>query len=306
MFLIIPTLGLIMLLGGMYILRDGLQSFAGKGLHQTLLWMTATPGRGFFSGTVATALVQSSTALSVAAVSFVDAELLPFQNALALIVGSNIGSTVTNQLLAFPLERFALIAMLSGAFGYLFLPSRWRYLALSLSGLGTLFLALAFLESGLAPLAESSQVQAFLHNLGDHHVQGVIAGTLLSALLHSSSATAGIVMVLAQEGWITMPTALAFIFGANIGTCFTAVLAALATSRSAQRVALFHVLLNVFGVLLFYPFLTPMSGMLAALGGSLARQVANAHTLFNVISSLLALPLLPAAAQLMVRLLPDA
>ena len=93
MFIIIPTLGLMLLLGGMYILRQGLQAFAGKGLHQALLWMTATPGRGFWSGTVVTALLQSSTALSVAAVSFVDAGLLPFENALALILGSNIGST---------------------------------------------------------------------------------------------------------------------------------------------------------------------------------------------------------------------
>lgn len=305
MYIIIPTLGLMLLLGGMYILRQGLQAFAGKGLHQALLWMTATPGRGFWSGTVATALLQSSTALSVAAVSFVDAGLLPFENALALILGSNIGSTVTTQLLAFPLERFAIMAMLTGALGYLFLPNRWRYLALSLCGLGTLFLALAFLEGGLAPLAENAKVQKFLHGLGDHHLQGVAAGTLLSALLHSSSATTGIVMILAEDGWITMPTALAFIFGANIGTCFTAVLAALATSRSAQRVALFHVLLNVFGVLVFYPFLTPMANILASLGGSLARQAANAHTLFNLISSLLALPLLPASTVLLEKILPD-
>ena len=304
MLVLIPTLGLIILLGGMYILRLGLQSFAGKRFHRGLLWMTATPTRGFWAGTIATALLQSSTALSVAAVSFVDAGLLPFENALGLILGSNIGTTVTNQLLAFPLERFALLAMAGGALGFLFLSSRWRFLALSLSGLGTLFLALALLESGLAPLAEQAAVQKFLHQLGDHHFQGILAGTLLSAILHSSSATTGIVMVLTQEGWVTLPTALAFIFGANIGTCFTAVLASLATSRAAQRVALFHVLLNVFGVLIFYPFLLPLAQGLSLLGGSLARQVANAHTLFNLISSLLAFPLLPLSTRLLKKVLP--
>jgi phosphate:Na+ symporter len=104
-------------------------------------------------------------------------------------------------------------------------------------------------------------------------------------------------MLLTEDGWITMQTALAFIFGANIGTCFTAILASLATNRAAQRVAIFHVLLNVFGVLLFMPFLTPITNFLEWIGGSSSLQVANAHTLFNVISSLVAFPLLPWATK---------
>lgn len=288
----------------MHTLRQGLQSFAGKRLHQILLWMTATPWRGFWSGTALTALLQSSTALTVTSVSFVDAGLLPFENALGLVLGTNIGTTVTTQLLAFPLDRFALLAMAGGAIGFVFLSSRWRYLALSFIGLGTLFFALTLFQAGLAPIADQPLIQNFLHQLGDHHFQGVLAGTLLSALLHSSSATTGIVMLLAEQGWLTLPTALAFIFGANIGTCFTAVVASLATSRAAQRVALFHVLLNVFGVLLFYPFLLPLAQGLSLLGGNLARQVANAHTAFNLLSSLIAFPLLPLATRFLKRILP--
>ena len=288
----------------MQVLRQGLQSFAGLRLCQALRQMTSTPWRGFWSGTISTALLQSSTALTVMAVSFVDAGLLPFENSLALILGSNIGSTVTTQLLALPLERLTPYIMIFGALGSLFIPNRGRFLSLSLFGLGILFFALSLLQAGMAPLADLPAIQIFLRQLGDNHLQGVLAGTLLSALLHSSSATTGIVMLLTEDGWLTLPTALAFIFGANIGTCFTAVLAALGSTRAAQRVALFHVLLNVFGVLIFLPFVGPLARGLTLIGGSLSQQVANAHTLFNVLSSVLAFPLLPWATRFLKKLLP--
>lgn len=304
MYLITLVLGLCLLLWGMQVLRQGLQSFAGLRLHQVLRWMTATPWRGFWSGSISTAVLQSSTALTVMAVSFVNAGLLPFENALALIIGSNVGTTLTTQLLAFPLDHITPYIMIFGALGYLFMPNQGRFLFLSIFGLGILFFSLSLLQAGMAPLADLPVIQHFLQQLGDNHLQGVIAGTVLSALLHSSSATTGIVMLLTQDGWITLPTALAFVFGANIGTCFTAVLAALASSRAAQRVALFHVLLNVFGVLLFLPFVGPLAEGLAYMGGSLSRQVANAHTLFNLLSSLLAFPLLPWATRFLKKTLP--
>jgi Na+/phosphate symporter len=238
------------------------------------------------------------------AVSFVDAELLPFGNALALILGSNIGTTLTTQLLAFPLEQITPYLMLLGSLGYLLIPNRGRFLSLSLFSLGMLFFALSLLQVGMAPLAGLPVIQNFLRQLGDNHLEGVIAGTVLSALLHSSSATTGIVMLLTEDGWLTLPTALAFIFGANIGTCFTAILAALASSRAAQRVALFHVLLNVFGVLIFLPFVGTLAAGLTLMGGSLSRQVANAHTLFNLLSSFLAFPLLPWATRSLKKILP--
>lgn len=304
MYLLTLILGLGLLLWGMKVLRKGLQSFAGLYLRQLLLWMTATPIRGFWAGGISTAFLQSSTALTVMAVSFVDAELLPFENALALILGSNIGTTLTTQLLAFPIAYITPYLLILGALGYLFIPNRIRYLFLSIFGLSLLFFAMSMLQSGLAPLADRPWVQQFLQQLGDNHLKGVLAGTLLSALLHSSSATTGIVMLLTEDGWITLPTALASIFGANIGTCFTAVLAAMASSRAAQRVALFHVLLNVFGVLLFLPLVHPLAQGLTFMGGGLSRQVANAHTLFNILSSLLAFPLLPRATQFLKRILP--
>ncbi len=286
----------------MHTLRQGLQLFATSQLKQILDRMTATPRRSFVSGIFITALLQSSTALTLMTISFVDAGLMPYENALGLILGSNIGTTMTNQLLAFPLERLAPPIFALGALGFLFIPNRWRYLALALSGLGILFFALDFLENGLSPLANLEITQNFLHNLGNNHLQGVLAGTLLSALLHSSSATTGLAMILSQEGWVSLPTVMAIIFGANIGTCFTAIVASLTSSRAAQRVALFHIILNVFGVMLFYPFLNPLSNLLQLFSSSPARQAANAHTFFNLFSSLLAFPLLPLVTRLLKKI----
>lgn len=300
--LILTLIGLALLLTGMSTLREGLERFAGSQLKQTLLKLTATPSKGFLSGIVATGFLQSSTALTVLAVSFVDARLIGFENALGLILGSNIGTTLTPQLLAFPLTNVSLWFIFSGLIGFWLMRGQTRFLLLALTGLGTMFFSLSVLESAMAPLTEMSWVQSRLHQLDNSYILCIIAGTLLSALLHSSSAATGIAMVLTEEGWLNLPASLAFIFGVNIGTCFTAVIVSFFTSRAAQRVAIFHVLLNVFGVILFLPFITVLAEIIGNLGGSLSRQVANAHTIFNLTSSLVALPLLPYASRLLQRI----
>ncbi|NLP42997.1 MAG: Na/Pi cotransporter family protein [Peptococcaceae bacterium] len=300
--LIATVLGLTFLLVGMYILRDGLHRFAGSHLAKVLLKLTSTPNRGFFSGIVLTGFLQSSTALTVMAVSFVDAGLLKYQNALGLILGSNIGSTLTPQLLAFPLGEISVWLILAGLGGYLLFKSNKRYLLLAIAGLGTMFGALELLEAAMSPLVEMGFVRKFLLQLDNNYLYSILAGTVLSAVLHSSSAATGIAMILTEEGWFNLPASLAFIFGANIGTCFTALLVSVFTARAAQRVALFHVLLNVFGVVIFYPLIELTAEIISLLGGNLSRQVANAHTIFNLITSLLALPLLPYASRLLERL----
>ncbi|KUO65639.1 MAG: Na/Pi-cotransporter [Gracilibacter sp. BRH_c7a] len=291
--------GLALLLFGLKTLRNGLEKFAGSNFQQTLMKLTSTLGKGFLTGIVATGLLQSSTALTLMAVSFVDAQIISFRNALGLILGSNIGTTITPQILAFPIKEIALWLILNGLLGYVILKGQKRYLFSALAGLGVMLLSLSILESAMIPLSELPQVQSWLQQIGNNNFFAVLVGTVLSALLHSSSATTGIAMVLTQEGWITLPTALALLFGANIGTCFTALIVSFFTSRAAQRVAIFHVLINIFGVIIFYPFLDQIANLLTLLGGSLSRQVANAHTIFNVVSALIALPLLPSVIRLL-------
>jgi len=294
--------GLTFLLAGMYILREGLHKFAGPHLARILLKLTSTPNKGFLSGIVLTGFLQSSTALTVMAESFVDAGLLKYQNALGLILGSNIGTTITPQLLAFSLSEISLWLVIAGSAGYFLLKSNKRFLLLAVAGLGTMFGALGLLEAAMAPLIEMSFVRTILLKLDNNYLYCILAGTVLSAVLHSSSAATGIAMVLTEEGWFNLPASLAFIFGANIGTCFTALLVSVFTSRAAQRVALFHVLLNVFGVVIFYPLIDLTAEIISLIGGNLSRQVANAHTIFNLITSVLALPLLPYASRLLQKL----
>lgn len=300
--LLIAGVGLSLLLLGMIILREGLQKFAGSHFQQILLKLTATPSKGFISGIVATGFLQSSTALTVMAISFVDARLIGVENALGLILGSNIGTTITPQLLAFPLTKISIWLILIGLGGHRFIKSHARFLLLSIAGLGIMFYSLSVLESAMVPLTKMSFVQNWLHRLDNNYLYSILAGTVLSALLHSSSATTGIAMVLTEEGWLNLPASLAFIFGANIGTCFTALFVSFFASKAAQRVAIFHILLNVFGVILFYPFIGLTAEIISILGGNLSRQVANAHTTFNLITSLLAFPLLPYASRFLQKI----
>lgn len=300
--LLLTIFGLALLLSGMKILKGALIKFAGSQFQQALHRLTATPLKSFFSGIFATGIMQSSTALTVMAVSFVDAQLISFNHTLGLILGSNIGTTITPQILAFPINKFSPWLILSGLVGYLLFKKKIRFLLLSFVGLGIMFLSITVLESAMLPLMELQTVQDTLHQLDNSRFACILAGTLLSALLHSSSAATGIVMVLTTEGWLNLPASLAFIIGANIGTCFTALVVSFFTSRAAQRVAIFHVLLNVFGALLFFPFLNLMADLITSLGGNLSRQVANAHTIFNLISSLIAFPLLPYASRLLEKI----
>jgi phosphate:Na+ symporter len=299
---LLSVFGLLLLLTGMSFLRNGLEKFAGQHFKEALHRLTATPGKGFLSGIVATGFLQSSTALTVMAVSLVDARLLPFTNALGLILGSNIGTTITPQLLAFPLDKISVWLILPGLILYLYKKSRLRYLMLALAGLGIMFFSLTVLQSAMAPLTARPAVQNWLHHLGNSFAYSILAGTFISAVLHSSSAATGLAMLLTAEGWLNLPGALAFIFGANIGTCFTALFVSFFASRAAQRVAIFHVLLNIFGVLIFFPFINLLADILSTFGGSLSRQVANAHTVFNLVSSLLAFPLLPYASRLLLKI----
>ncbi len=294
--------GIILLLAGMNFLREGLKKFAGSYFQEILHKLTVTSGKGFISGIVVTAFLQSSTALTVMAVSLVDAELICFENTLGLILGSNIGSTLTSQLMAFPLDKISIWLIVIGSAGFVLIKVRTRFLLLSLAGIGVMFFSLSLLEAAMIPITGMSWVQNSLHSLHSNHFYCILAGTFFSALLHSSSAATGIAMVLTEEGWLSLPASFAFILGANIGTCFTALIVSFFASRSAQKVAIFHVLINVFGVIVFYPFLSPFTKIITLLGDNLSRQVANTHTFFNLASSLLVLPLLPLVIRLLNRL----
>ncbi|MDN5346781.1 MAG: phosphate:Na+ symporter [Clostridia bacterium] len=297
------SLGVGLLLMGMQFLRQGLAGMARHRFEQILRRAASTPWRGLCWGTLATALVQSSTAATVFTVGLVDAGLISFRQSLGLILGANIGTCVTVQILAFDLEELALPMLLVSLL--LLIPARSRPLGLTLLGTGMIFLSLSLLTQALQPWREAPALLGPLAAAAASPWQGLLAGVIVTALLHSSSAVTSLTMILAAQGLLPLPAALTVVLGANIGTCITALAAAVFASRAAQQTALAHFLLNIFGAFIFLPFLGIISSFLSWLSPSMARQIAHFHTFFNVATSLAALPLVGALAGVTTWILPE-
>ncbi|MBF7083271.1 Na/Pi cotransporter family protein [Desulfallas sp. Bu1-1] len=298
--------GLYMLLRGMQVMKGGLENLSRAKMRRVLATMTATPVTAALSGMLLTMLAQSSTAISVLAIGFVNAGLLNLVQAIGILLGANVGTCVTVQLISFNLYRLALPAATAGAALWLLgRNSPYGQAGRALFGFGVVFAGLWLMASALVPLQQAPWLTETLVSLGQSPVLAVLAGALASALLHSSAAATGIVMLLTNQQLISLPTAVALVLGNNIGTCFTAVLASLSGSRAGKQVAAAHVLLNLLGALLFLPLLEPFSALVEYTAGSIPRQVANAHTLFNIISSLVVLPVIYPFTALVRLIVPD-
>lgn len=281
-----------MLLWGMQIMKEGLENLSREKMRQALATLTATPLKAALTGLVFTILAQSSTAMSVITIGFVNAGLMNLAQAIGILLGANVGTCITVQLLSFNLFHLAAPAAALGIVFWALLGNRPAgQLGRSLCGFGLVFAGLQLMANALAPLQQAPWFFEALLSLQYSPVMAVLTGALASALLHSSAAATGIAMLLSQQHLIALPTAVAIVLGNNIGTCITAVLASLGGSRAGQQVATAHVLLNVLGALLFLPLLHPFSALVAYTADTLPRQVANAHTLFNIFSSLITLPL---------------
>lgn len=298
--------GLFLLLRGMQIMKRGLENLSRDRMKRSLAALTATPLVGALTGTVLTMLAQSSTAISVLSVGFVNAGLMNLEQAVAILLGANVGTCVTVQLISFDLFRLALPAALAGLVLWA-VKGRGPagQLGRALFGFGAVFAGLWLMSQSLAPLREAAWFTGTIVALQQNHLLSVLSGVLASALLHSSAAATGIVMLLSGQQLIELPTAVAMVLGNNIGTCITAVLASLSGPRAGKQVAAAHVLLNVLGAALFLPLLHPFTALVSLTAGDLPRQVANAHTIFNVLSSLVVLPLVYPFTALVRLLVPD-
>ncbi len=318
--------GLGMFLFGMKIMSEGLQKVAGKKLRQILSMVSNNRFVGCGVGAIVTSIVQSSSATTVMLVSFVDAGLMTFVQALGVILGANIGTTVTAQLIAFKITEYALPAVAAGVLLKFFSGRGKRvYVGDILLGFGLLFCGLAIMKAGFAPLKESETFISFFTKFNADNYLGILmcvmVGSVLTMILQSSSATVGITMVLAMQGLLDFPTSVALILGDNIGTTITAELASVGAGINAHRTARAHTLFNVVGVLniiLFYPLFIKVviwvTETFMAIGApdlvvegervNVARYVANAHTMFNVVNALFFLMVLPYLAKAAIWLTP--
>ena len=299
--------GLGLFLYGMKLMSDGLENIAGEKLESILEKITSNKIMGVLVGTIVTAIIQSSSAITVMVVSFVNAGLMTLGQATGVILGSNIGTTITAQMVSLKLEVIAPIFIGIGAIVIVVTKNkRVKDLAYIALGFGVLFMGMGLMSSSLKPVSELAIFNKFILLVGKNSILGVLIGILITAILQSSSATTGILVALAVSGNLDMSVAFPIILGCNIGTCITAILAGLTANRIAKKAALLHLFFNIFGTILFLPFSDKVVMIVQYLTpDNVARQVANAHTIFNVVITIFILPISKYFVKLVNKILPD-
>lgn len=296
--------GTALLMYGVDKMGEGLEKASGEMMKKILSVLTGNVFSALIVGTLLTVLVQSSTAITVLTVGFVNAGLMKLPQAIGIIYGANIGTTITAQLMAFSfkfkLTDIALPVLGIGfAISYFAKNKTLKNIGEALMGFGMMFLGLKILNSGVPFMKESADLRHFFEMYASNPFIAVFLGAAATALVHSSSATVGLVMVLGQAGLINLETSVLIMLGDNIGTCITAQLASLTANLHARRTAWAHTLYNIIGVLvclIFFPwFIKAIIGITNYLqpgvAGDLGVQIANSHTIFNVLSAVLFLPI---------------
>ena len=283
--------GLGLFIYGMNVMGAGLQKAAGDRLKRLLEVLTTNKLLGLVFGAFVTAIIQSSSATTVMVVGFVNAGLMNLMQAAGVIMGANIGTTVTSQLVAFKLTDIAPVVVAAGVALLIFgTKRRYRKLGEILTGFGILFIGMGLMSSSMEPLRESEIFANIMTTFGNNRLLAIIAGFVVTAVIQSSSASIGLLQALAANELISIGTALPIILGMNIGTCVTALLSSIGTNITARRAAMIHLVIKVFGMMLFIGLTVPLSIAVEYLGGDTVRQIANAHTLYNIANTAILLP----------------
>lgn len=294
--------GVALFLYGIKLTSEALQFIAGDRMRKLIGTLTKTPLRGIFVGILVTVLIQSSSGTTVMTVSFVNNGLLNLTQAIGIIMGANIGTTVTAQIIAFKIEAFALPLVAVGvALSMITKKKQLSYFASGIVGLGLLFMGMQTI-SGAAHII--SKHRELLLMLSSNPITGVIAGMLLTVMVQSSAATIGLTMALASQGLISLDAAIPIILGDNIGTTVTAILASMGASRPAKQAAAAHVLFNLIGTVIFllaFPFFKQVVLMTSS---DISRQIANTHTIFNIFNTVIFFPFVSLLAKLISTLIP--
>ena len=285
--------GLALFLYGMQMMSNGLESAAGNKMKTILEKLTANRFVGVLMGALITAIIQSSSATTVMVVGFVNSGMMTLRQAVWIIMGANIGTTITGQLIALDVGALAPLIAFLGVAAMIFVKNeKVKYIGEIFAGLGILFIGMDMMGSAMKPLAESETFVSLLTKF-ENPVLGILAGMIFTAIIQSSSASVGILQALAGSGVIGLSSAAFVLFGQNIGTCITALLASVGTSRNAKRTTVIHILFNVFGTIVFTMLciLTPITAMVEGwTPGDAPKQIANLHTMFNIVTTCLLIP----------------
>ncbi len=319
-FLVVGLLGgLSLFLFGMDKMSDALKNVAGEKMKDILAVLSSNRIMGLITGAIVTAVIQSSSVTTVMLVGFVSAGLMSLSQTIGVILGADIGTTITAQIVAFKVTKYALL-LLSIGFAMLFISKKEKIqqYGYMIMGLGMIFFGMGVMKDAMEPLRTYQPFIDLMANMSNP-IFGVLIGAVFTALVQSSSASMGVVIVLAMQGLINLEAGIALALGANIGTCVTAGLASLGKPREAVRVAMCHVLFKIVGVTIMLPFIGPFAKFIVSISPSAAesltgldaiaavlpRQVANAHTIFNIGIAFVFLPFISQFARLVFWLVPD-
>ncbi len=297
--------GLGLFLFGIQIMASGMQKIAGDRFRRILEVLTNKPVMGALTGVVVTLLVQSSSTVTVMVVGFANAGLMNLSQAISVIIGANIGTTVTAQIVSFNIKAIIFPAIGIGSLLNFFGHRRvYRYLGQTLLGFGLLFFGMTTMSDGMSPLRDLEAFHYMLMQFSVYPILGIICGALFTALIQSSSAATGVIIALTMQDLIPFNSAVPLILGTNIGTSITAVLAGIGANVAAKRTAAAHVLFNVCGVTLALLFLGPFTDLMLQTATTVPRQVANTHTAFNLMSTIFFILLLKQFTALVCRIIP--
>lgn len=300
--------GLALFLYGMNMMSNGLEMAAGDKMKTILEKLTSNRILGVLVGALVTAIIQSSSATTVMVVGFVNSGLMSLTSAVWVIMGANIGTTITGQLIAIDITAIApLIAFIGVAMIVFFKSQKLDAIGGVIGGLGILFIGMETMSSAMVPLRTMPEFVGLISKFQNPFI-GILVGALFTALIQSSSASVGILQALAKSGVMTLSSSIYVLFGQNIGTCITSVLASIGTSKNAKRTTVIHLSFNIIGTVLFVTIsmLFPFADLVQSLTPSnVAAQIANVHTIFNVTTTLLLLPIGTRLVNLACRILPD-
>lgn len=300
--------GLALFLYGMQMMSTGLEAAAGNRMKSILEKLISNRIKGVLVGAAITAVIQTSSATTVMVVGFVNSGLMTLKQAVWVIMGANIGTTITGQLIALDIGAIAPLFAIAGVGAIMFIKSeKVHHISSIFAGLGILFMGMDMMGAAMSPLKESEAFISLMTKF-DNPLLGILVGALFTAVIQSSSASVGILQALASTGMIPLSSAVFVLFGQNIGTCITAVLASIGMKVNAKRTTVIHLLFNIIGTVLFTviclvtPYVTWIEAMTP---GDPVAQIANAHTVFNIVTTLLLLPFGTHMANIAVRILPD-
>ena len=300
--------GLALFLYGMTMTSNGLEVAAGNKMKSFLEKLTSNRFLGVTIGALITALIQSSSATTVMAVGFVNSGLMKLENAVWVIMGANIGTTITGQLVAIDITAWApVIAFVGVALITFFKSQKLDAYGGIIAGIGFIFIGMDIMSSAMIPLRTMPEFVSLITKF-QNPVIGIMVGALFTAVIQSSAASVGILQALAKSGVMTLPSAIYVLFGQNIGTCITSVLASIGTGRNAKRTTILHLSFNIIGTVIFVvvSMLFPFAEFVQSLTpGNIPAQIANVHTVFNIVTTILLLPFGKALVQLTYKILPE-